>query len=499
MKLPFRLFLVFICAGSSLLAQVDPAAIRADLDTKPDDFKKIELYLEASAKVARANKTDEAIAFAQDALDLAQKRINRVGVVKSHSQLGLLHVNKKDWTQAREHLGKAIRLKKQLLSTKPQFKGSLAKDYRLLGFVEEQNQHTDAALANYRNTVKYALEGKSRHEAAWGFFGVGQMEISKGNYASAVGALKRSISLADDLGLTRLSRDANRSMNAGLAVLGTQMEKEQIEKEITAFQEEVQVIQDSLETQQQANQVLISERELLEMERQTSEAELKAAEAEIETVNAEKARVEAEKLAQDEVQQKWYAVGIGGGVAALLIIFTLISGNLSRRRHNRALAQEKKKSEDLLFSILPEETALEILQKGKATPHKYHTSSIIFTDFVGFTSIAANLRPEALLAELNHVFAEFDKIMDQYGLEKIKTIGDAYMAVAGVPKKDDKHALHAVAAGLDMQAFMKRWRSQNLAKGKPTWELRVGIHSGPVVAGVIGAKKFAYDVGAVPP
>ena len=436
--------------------------------------------------------------FAESALVLSQKRIYRDGVVRAHSFIGLYHVNNKDFAAAKQSLDKAIRLKKQLIAKKPTYKSSLAKDYRLLGHCEERLGDKKAALDNYMACVKYALEGKNRHEYAWGLFDAGQMQIAFGNHRAAVGALTRSIEMANELGLTNLATRAERLRTASISALEKDMEKTQIEKEVKAVQEEFANIQDSLEIQQETNQFLVSEKELLEMDRAAQEADLKAKELELDQLETEKAMIEAEKRAQEAraqaEQERWFLIGGGAGGVLLVVIISLFSRNIARKKHAKALEQEKQKSEELLFSILPAETAREIIAKGKATPRKYGEVSILFTDFKGFTNIASQLTPERLLAELNYAFENFDRIVEKYGLEKIKTIGDAYMAAAGIPTPSKDHALDTVGAAMEMQAFMQSWRKHKLTKGEQAWELRIGIHSGPVVAGVIGAKKFAYDI-----
>ena len=480
-----------------LLAQVNIEQLRSKLAEADEDFNKVSLYLEYARKVSSSHP-DVAMEFAESALALSQKRIYRDGVVQAYSFMGLLQVNKKDFAAAKGTLDKAIKLKKQLIAKKPTYKSSLAKDYRLLGHCEERLGDKKAALDNYMACVKYALEGKNRHEYAWGLFDAGQMQIAFANHRAAVGALTRSIEMANQLGLTNLATRADRLRTASMSALEKDMEKAQIEKEVKAVQEEFANIQDSLESQQETNQILVSEKELLELDRAAQEADLKAKEMELDQLAAENAMIEAEKRAQEAQaqaeQERWFLIGGGAGGVLLVIIISLFSRNVARKKHAKALEHEKQKSEELLFSILPAETAREIIAKGKATPRKYREVSILFTDFKGFTNIAANLTPERLLAELNYAFENFDRIIEKYGLEKIKTIGDAYMAAAGIPSPSKDHALDAVGAAMEMQAFMKQWQKHKMSKGERPWELRIGIHSGPVVAGVIGAKKFAYDI-----
>ncbi|MEO5582056.1 MAG: adenylate/guanylate cyclase domain-containing protein [Saprospiraceae bacterium] len=158
------------------------------------------------------------------------------------------------------------------------------------------------------------------------------------------------------------------------------------------------------------------------------------------------------------------------------------------------IQSEKEKSEKLLLNILPKSTSEELMTTGKATPRSYESATVMFTDYVLFTAIAEKLTPKELVEDLDYCFGCFDDIINKYGLEKIKTIGDAYMCVGGVPVPTKTHATSMVYAGLEIQSFMKEWKKQKLAKGQTPFELRVGIHSGPLTAGVVGKQKFAFDI-----
>lgn len=150
------------------------------------------------------------------------------------------------------------------------------------------------------------------------------------------------------------------------------------------------------------------------------------------------------------------------------------------------LQAEKKKSDDLLLNILPEEVAEELKEKGSSDAKQYEHVTVLFTDFVNFTGISEQLSAVELVAEIHKNFTAFDSIMEQYGIEKIKTIGDAYLAVCGLPNQLEDHAQRGVKAALAIQAYM----NQNMGK----FQIRIGVHSGPVVAGIVGVKKFAYDI-----
>ena len=164
------------------------------------------------------------------------------------------------------------------------------------------------------------------------------------------------------------------------------------------------------------------------------------------------------------------------------------------RRDRRLIAEERAKSDRLLLNILPGSVADELKATGKTEPVFYNAATVLFTDFEGFTLIAENLAPHDLVRELDQCFSYFDATIARYGLEKLKTIGDSYMCAGGVPVANQTHAFDCVLAALEIQAFMNRMKSIKAGQGLPYWELRLGIHTGPLVAGVIGEKKFAYDV-----
>ena len=158
------------------------------------------------------------------------------------------------------------------------------------------------------------------------------------------------------------------------------------------------------------------------------------------------------------------------------------------------LEQEKQKSEDLLLNILPEETAQELKKNGFAKARFFDAVTVMFIDFEGFTRVAEELTPEELVGEIDFCFRAYDEIMEKYGLEKIKTVGDAYLCVGGLPGEEVKSAVQIVRAALEIQEFMKKVREDRFLKHLPFFRSRIGIHTGSIVAGIVGIKKFAYDI-----
>jgi adenylate cyclase len=155
---------------------------------------------------------------------------------------------------------------------------------------------------------------------------------------------------------------------------------------------------------------------------------------------------------------------------------------------------EKEKTEALLANVLPKNTANEIMEKGKATKIKYNFVTVLFSDIQGFTKIAEEMNPEVLIDELDKFFFHFDSVVEKFGIEKIKTIGDAYMCAGGIPEKNRTNPVEVILAALEMRIYMDKLKESSALEGMKYWDIRIGIHTGTVVAGVVGQKKLSYDI-----
>lgn len=158
----------------------------------------------------------------------------------------------------------------------------------------------------------------------------------------------------------------------------------------------------------------------------------------------------------------------------------------------RNIQMEKKRSEALLLNILPFETAKELKLNGKVEAVKAEKVTVLFTDFVEFSTLAEKIEPEKLVQSIDFYFKKFDEIITKYGLEKIKTIGDSYMCAGGIPTPNEFHAINMVKAAKEMIALVEKEKDEK--DGLPHFEIRIGIHTGPVVAGIVGIKKWQYDI-----
>jgi class 3 adenylate cyclase len=183
--------------------------------------------------------------------------------------------------------------------------------------------------------------------------------------------------------------------------------------------------------------------------------------------------------------------------ATLVIFFAMQYFVKTINKNARLLEVEKKKSDTLLLNILPAQVAEELKESGKSHPTLYTDTTILFTDFKDFTQFSELFTPEELIKELDNCFEKFDEIITANSLEKIKTIGDAYMCVAGIPKNEDdavSNAVRAVKASVEIAEYISELRNEKLKEGKVYWDIRIGVHTGDVVAGIVGRKKFAFDI-----
>jgi class 3 adenylate cyclase/Tfp pilus assembly protein PilF len=197
-------------------------------------------------------------------------------------------------------------------------------------------------------------------------------------------------------------------------------------------------------------------------------------------------QVEVDLLNQEKKNQRTILI-------SLITILGLITALLGTLFWNyRTVTREKKRSESLLLNILPAETARELKKHGKVDAVKFDQVTVLFTDFVAFSKAAEQVEPEQLVKSIDFYFRGFDEITSKHGLEKIKTVGDAYMCACGLPTANPTHAENVIRAALDMIALVNQ--ELHNPDGLSHFEIRIGVHTGPVVAGIVGIKKWQYDI-----
>lgn len=310
---------------------------------------------------------------------------------------------------------------------------------------------------------------------------------------------KQKEALERQIAQLREDSDELRSANTNLSKKTQKLEKEktQIQEEKTQIQEEKTLVEAE---KQEIKQKVDAQKEAI--------GKMSKAKLEVELQNEKLARLTAEKekeLQTAELQaerSRSFTYGLLGLAGFLILMAILFYARYRSKRKaakeladkNRLIEDERKRSEELLLNTLPADIAVELKEYGKVNAKKYNEATVLFTDFKNFTQIAERLTPEQLVEELDTCFKAFDFIIGQYeDIEKIKTIGDAYMAASGL---SDRKTLptNIVKAALEMQEFLDEIKAEKQAKGLPFFEARIGLHTGPVVAGVVGVKKFAYDI-----
>ena len=262
-----------------------------------------------------------------------------------------------------------------------------------------------------------------------------------------------------------------------------------------------QVMIDSAKLQLLATETQLTQSEMVnkrireELLHQEDSVKLLRSEKELQTLVVKNQEIELESQRQ---KSRLYIIAAVLGLG----LFLMLAGLLLYRQKtirtlgakNKIIEEEKRRSDELLLNILPEEVMHELKAHGKTQARNYSKATVLFADIKNFTSISEQLTPNELIEGLDAYFERFDKVIEKYDIEKIKTIGDAYVCAGGVPTKSEGNPSLVVRAALDFMHEIEKLRKDRVAQGKMPFEFRIGIHTGQLVAGVIGIRKFAYDI-----
>ena len=297
-----------------------------------------------------------------------------------------------------------------------------------IGCIYEKQGNYPDALKNFFASLKLNEEIGSKNGIATSYFNIGMVYEKQGNYPDALKYLSESLQLSEEIGDKEIVKDNARALSNTYTALS------------------------------EYKNALIYYEKYHEVEKEMLGAE---------------SRKQLNNLSfMHNLEQKEKDLEI-------------------EQLRNVELKKERDRSESLLLNILPAEVAEELKDKGTADAKLFDEVTVLFTDFKGFTTVSERLSPQQLVDELHACFSAFDNIMHKHGIEKIKTVGDAYLAVCGLPIADETHAENIVKAAIDIREFMLGRRKE---LGEMTFEIRIGVHTGSVVAGIVGVKKFAYDI-----
>jgi adenylate cyclase len=487
----------------------------------------------------------KAIEFYEKALDISESSSNLQSVAGNLVNLGNVYTQLLDYKKALEYKQRALKINEQL-GNQPRIANNLGN----IGNVYIQLADYPAAIQYHERALAISEKIKDKKGVAFNYASIGNIHFLQKNYGPALVYESRALELATSVGslstaseallnLSQIYQATSKFDSAYLAYQGYIVLRDSInnvekQKEVTkkSLQYEFSKKEDSLRQHQIITDTKLEQQVLLAAKQQQ---ELEYKQIAINLANQEKAlqqlaylkaqadlqfeqsltREKEEQLSLAENEKKLQATQVSlqqtqielqdrelqtrktqgllylGGIALLsLLSFFIFRNFLNQQKSNRIIQAEKQKSDELLLNILPAEVAGELKENGRAMARQFNEVTVLFTDFVDFTQISEKLSAQDLVSELHLNFKAFDEIIERYGLEKIKTIGDAYMAVSGLPVPNPQHAQMAAKAALEIQTFVRE-RQKDMAQ---KFEIRIGMHSGPVVAGIVGVKKFAYDI-----
>lgn len=323
------------------------------------------------------------------------------------------------------------------------------------------------ALEYYANALTVLEELGMQQQIAYAQANIGYFYLDQGEGRLALTYCQKALSIAEEIGALSANRKACDCLYLAHKGLGNS------DKALEYFEKTID-LRDSINSEETA-------RELTRIQMQY---EFDKKEAATLAEQEKKDAVARQRLQRQKVVRNSFI----GGFAVVL----LFAGVFFVQRNR--IGKEKERSEELLLNILPEETAQELKEKGHSDAQLIDQVTVLFTDFKGFTALSEQLSPKELVKDLHDCFSAFDRICERHGIEKIKTIGDAYMAAGGLPTPNSTHAQDVVNAAMEMSEFVEAGKQKKVERGLPFFEIRIGVHTGPVVAGIVGIKKFQYDI-----
>ncbi len=420
---------------------------------------------------------DQGLVYYKKALPIAEEIANSQAIGTITVNIGEIYIkqgNADSIHKIRNADSAQIYLKRSL-TTFEELKQNAERSYALinLGKVATLRNDYDAALKYHKQALEVAKRTDSKYYISLALQGIGENEFKSGNMDAALSAYKEAEGLSREM---KNNYDLDVIYN-GLTNVYTFLGDFKMSVQYLNLTLKVKDEIYNAETDKKLNKMLF-------------EAESEQQQGKIKLLTKDKELQEAELNKQKFVQKALFV----GFTLIFIIGFILFRDYRQKIRINKLLDSQKIQIETLLLNILPSEVAKELQEKGEATPRYYEHASVLFTDFKSFSALADKLSPQEVVSELNECFIEFDLIIRKFNLEKIKTIGDSYMCAGGIPTPNPDHVMNIVKASLEIQEYIKMRNNRRSEENLPPWDIRIGIHTGPLVAGVVGKIKYAYDI-----
>ena len=418
---------------------------------------------------------DSSIYYYQQSLDIWAAVYDSSEMLNCYSSIGLMYRKKEDYKSATSSYMSALKFAEQLRDT-----SELIDAYFHLGVVYSKNNYQKSEN-NLSNALRLAIEHGSETTVAKIRYNLAGVYLNTDRPEKAIEFCKMALAIYEQEKSLNKLKNLHLRLSTAYKIIGNNAKALEHLFEHMSYS-------DMLDNEEDTKEVVRMEMNLILEKERIADSIAFAKQKEISDLEIKEKNAKLEKYTAQKI-------ALFGGLFLFLIMAVVAYRSYRRKKQDNALlTQEKERSERLLLNILPHETAEELKEYGSAKARSYDLVSVLFTDFKGFTNISEELSSEELVAEIDHCYKEFDRIIERCNIEKIKTIGDAYMCAGGLPGKNATHPFDAVKAALEIRDFMEQYKSERDAEGKPRFEIRIGIHTGPVVAGIVGIRKFAYDI-----
>ena len=481
----YILVLLFILVGSSVWAQ-SAKELERQLANTSDRRQKMMLHYELGKAYLRSD-TKKSIDNSKSAHERAVQLNNKEVAAQAAYLVSRAYNRENDYRREVNWLESTIALAKQANDADLIIK-AVDKVSRLIIRKNRSNGHR-MAYTYVQDAFDYFSKGGDRNITDF----QAKFERDKAKLERDRKKLERERQkLRDEIESLASERDNLKDDNTVLTERQRilEREKEDVEKEIEEKDEAIQEVEKKRRQIERDNRKQREKIDDLELAKQLADAEIANQDMRL-------------QLAKKEQEQGQYLNFLLAGLAVLFILLALTNyfrfrakkrTNAKLEVQNKIIEEERRRSDELLLNILPAPIAQELKETGKATAQKFKDATVLFTDFKNFTRIASMLTPEKLVKEIDDTFRAFDFIISQYDdLEKIKTIGDAYMVASGLTNRKTI-PYNMIKAAKEMQEYLEETKEKKIKLNEPFFEARIGIHTGPVVAGVVGNKKFAYDI-----
>ncbi|MFC2097247.1 tetratricopeptide repeat protein [Bacteroidota bacterium] len=411
----------------------------------------------------------KALDFYQQSLRIKEEISDKSGMSNTLNNIGLIFMNQDDYPKALDYYQRSLKIREEI-SDKRGVAGALNN----IGEIYMNQNDYPKALEYYQNSLSIYEEITDKRGIAFTLNNIGKISNRQGDHAQAIIWSEKGLQISEEIDIIEAQRNACQSLYDAYKAL-------QNDNKALEYHERITMLDDSLQAEETSKKL-----QQMEFAQQIMADSL--------IQEKEKLRVQIAHEAVVQKKNRTRNIYILYSILFLIVAVGLYIRTRIIRRAKTAIENEKDRSDKLLLNILPSEIAEELKEKGSADARNFEMVSILFTDFKEFTQTSEKLSAEELVGEINICFEPFDTICDKYGIEKIKTIGDSYMAAGGLPVSSDNSVKNTVLAGLEMTEFIIKRKQQREKEGNVSFEMRVGIHTGPVVAGIVGVKKFQYDI-----